>query len=91
MSVTWGKDHKGESGVKILLWLIVAYEGIVGVAELASGAASSSSTGAAGPLTTISQLPSIGNMVTSISLVAGGAVDLAIAGGVYYWGLHKRL
>lgn len=90
MSVLWGKDHKGDSGVKTLLWLVVAYEAVVGVAELASSA-TSSSTGAASTLTTVSQLPSVGTMLTSVSVTAGGAVDLAVAAGVYYFGLHKRL
>ena len=88
--ITWGKNLTGDSGMKAILWIIVIYEGVVGAAELASSAMGSSSTGTSGALVTVAELPSVGSLLTSSSVAMGGVVDLAIAGGVYAFGLHKH-
>lgn len=77
--------------MKTVLWLVVLYEAGVGIAELVNAAASSSSTGAPTALTSISQLPSAGTLVTSVSVMTGGVIDLAVAAGIYYFGLRKKL
>lgn len=73
--------------MKTLLWVVLIYEGVIGVAELANSAMSSSASGASTALATIENLPSAGSLVASSGGMTSGLVDLAVAGGVYWFGI----
>jgi hypothetical protein len=71
----------------LLWWAIVVYEGVVGVAELT--ATSSTNT----TLSSVAGLPSVGTLVGSMntsSYIPSGALDLAVAAGVWYFAIHKK-
>jgi hypothetical protein len=90
VAITWGNSGEGEF-MKAVLWIVVLYEGVVAIAELTAGMASQPSF-----LQSIATLPSAGSLVSNLgsgsastsTATIGGVVDLAVAGGVYYFGLR---
>lgn len=89
MSVIWGSSDKGDF-VKTLLWVVMVYEGVIGLTELANSAMSTSAGGASSALAAIENLPSVGSLVATSGAMTSGIVDLVVAGGIYYFGLHNR-
>lgn len=73
--------------MKLLWWAVVIYEAGVGIADLASQATDTNSSG----LSTVANFPSVGSIVgglsTSISPYAGVA-DLITAGLVWHFAIR---
>lgn len=72
-------------------WILVAlavYEGAVGLSELLS-------TSGSNPLSGLAGLPSVGSVFqqssTGATNTTAGAVDLAVAAGLFVFPLHKKI
>ncbi len=101
--ITWGGSATSKGDLmRMVLWLIVIYEGVIGVAEIANSSMSSTSGGASSALATLESLPSVGSLVgTSGAMTSGivgsllgtsgamtsGIVDLAVAAGIWYFAI----
>jgi tellurite resistance protein TehA-like permease len=72
--------------MKWLWWLLVIYEGGVGIAELINDQSSTSNA----TLTSVASLPTVGTLVASSSAgqTTGGIVDLLVAGAIWYFALR---
>jgi hypothetical protein len=88
MSVIWGSGGTSKGGfVKTVLWIVVIYEGLMGVVELASAGGVGG-----GSLDSIESLPTVGSLVPTTVAPSGtvGYVDLGVAALVYFFALHKK-
>jgi hypothetical protein len=86
MSVTWGNSSEGDF-MKMLLWVLVLYEGAIGAVELYSGL--SSTAGNSSTVSSITSAPTVGSLVTGAGgTTASGGVDLGVAAAIWYFGLR---
>ncbi len=86
MSLQWGGSAKGGLSMKTLWWILIAYEGVVGIAELANSSMSSSTSGGSTVLATIENLPSVASLLgTSATGMTSGLIDLGVAAGIWYF------
>ena len=86
MSVVWGGKGDGRTVgfMELLWWALVAYEGLVGIAEFSSSNAT---------LATVSTWPSVGSLIQGTATPSSNMpaiIDLATAAGIYYFAIHRR-
>lgn len=74
-----------------VLMVAAIYEGVIGVCELIDGTTSGSGGQVNSTLASIEALPSVASLVANQSSTMAGVVDLAVAAGIYIFGLHKHL
>jgi hypothetical protein len=81
--LSWGKSEGGPVKGHWFWWLLVLYEGGVGIAELVNDNTSTSNAS----LTSIASLPTVGTLVASSGSgqSTGGVVDLAVALGLWFF------